>query len=198
MLLMGTNQKASILGGWKVGQDFKTYLCNNQCKTYFKRPCLKFFWDETVDALKFHWGMQSGNVDGTVTLITKIIGFWKRVSVKSLFEGLRSNDSLRDAISAPTDLCLDDLMELAELVVSMAASQQQTCCKGVREVVKHIFAKSHSYVLLGKFATDPFERAIDKLRQVLEKFNVSKAKLTYPLFWKILLFVNRGAIQGIW
>ena len=73
-------------------------------------------------------------------------------------------------------------MELAELVVSMAASHQKTCCKGLRELVKYIFAKSHSYVSLGKFATDPFERAIDKLRQVLEKFNVSKAKLTYPLF----------------
>ena len=79
---MGTNQKASILGGWKAGQDAKTYLCNSQCKTYFKRPCLKFFWDETVGALKFHRGMQSGNVDGTVTLITKIIGFWKELTLK--------------------------------------------------------------------------------------------------------------------
>ena len=54
----------------------------------------------------------------------------KRVNVKSSFEGLRSNDSLRDAISAPTDLCLDDLMEIAELVVSMAASYQKHVAKG--------------------------------------------------------------------
>ena len=34
--------------------------------------CLKVFRHETVDALKFHPGMQEENV-GTVTLITKII-----------------------------------------------------------------------------------------------------------------------------
>ena len=63
--------------------------------------CLKVFCDETVDALKFHPGMQDKNVDGTVTLITKIIEFWKIVNVKSSFKGLRFNDSLRNAISLP-------------------------------------------------------------------------------------------------
>ena len=37
---------------------------------------LKTFWNKTVDALKFHSGMQDENVDSTVlTLITKIIKF---------------------------------------------------------------------------------------------------------------------------
>ena len=71
--------------------------------------CLKTFWNETVDALKFHSGMQDENVDGTVTLITNIIKFWKIINAKSSFEGLRLNDSLRDAISSSTDLCLDNL-----------------------------------------------------------------------------------------
>ena len=39
--------------------------------------CLKVLCDETVDAWKFHPGMQHENVDGTVTLITKIIEFWQ-------------------------------------------------------------------------------------------------------------------------
>ena len=47
--------------------------------------CLKVFCDETVNALKFHLGMQVENVDGTVTLITKIIKFWEIVNVKSSF-----------------------------------------------------------------------------------------------------------------
>ena len=45
---------------------------------------LKVFCDETVDALKFHPGMQDENVDGTVTLIAKIIEFRKMVNVSSL------------------------------------------------------------------------------------------------------------------
>ena len=45
--------------------------------------CLKVFCDETVDALKFHPGMHDENVDGTVTLITKIIGFGKSLTQKA-------------------------------------------------------------------------------------------------------------------
>ena len=57
------------------------------------------------------------------------------------------------------------------------------------ELLKYLLAKSHSYALLGKFTTDPLERAFGKLRegsgatyfiniqQVLEKFNISKTKL---------------------
>ena len=123
--------------------------------------------------------------------------------MKSSFEGLRFNDSLRDAISSSTDLRLDDLMEIAEVVVSMEASHRKRVrsltkdtstvlehtCKGLVELVKYLLAKSHSYVLLGKFTTNPLERAFIKLRQgsgctysiniqqVLEKFNISKAKL---------------------
>ena len=61
--------------------------------------CLKVFCDKTVDALKFHPGMQDENVDGTVTLITKITEFWKIINVKSSSERLRLNDYGRDAIS---------------------------------------------------------------------------------------------------
>ena len=49
----------------------------------------------------------------------------KDVDVKSSFEGLRLNDSLRDAIVSSTDLRLEDLMEIAELAVSITASQRK-------------------------------------------------------------------------
>ena len=45
--------------------------------------CLKLFFDETVNALKFHSDMQVENVDSTVTLIIKIIKFWEIVNGKS-------------------------------------------------------------------------------------------------------------------
>ena len=68
--------------------------------------CLKVFCNETVDTLKFHPHMQDENFDGTVTLITIKIEFWRIVNVKSSFKGLRLNDSLRDAISSFTYLRL--------------------------------------------------------------------------------------------
>ena len=87
-------------------------------------------------------------------------------------------DFLRDAISSSTDLRLDDLMEIAELAVCMAASHRKRVrsltkdtstalehtCKGLVELVKYLLAKSHFYVLLGKFTTDSLERAFGKLR----------------------------------
>ena len=141
--------------------------------------CLKVFYDETVAALKSQPGMQDENVDGTVILIPKIFEFWKIVNVKISFEGLSLNDSLRDAISSSTDLCLDDLMEIAELAVSMEASHKncvryltkdtstasEHSCKGLVELVKYLLAKSHSYVLLVKFTTNPLTITFGKLRQ---------------------------------
>ena len=86
---------------------------------------LKVFCNENVDALKFHPGTKDENVNGTVR-------FWETVNVKSSFEGWRLNDSLREAISSFTDLHLDNLIEIAELAVSMAASHR----KRVRSLTK--------------------------------------------------------------
>ena len=140
--------------------------------------CSKVFCDETADALKFHLVMQDENIGCTVTLITKVIEFSKIINVKSSFEALRLNDSLRDAISSSTDLRLDDLMEITKLGVSMVAPHRKRvryltkdtsttlehACKGLVELVKYLLAKSHSYVLLRKFKTDPMEKAFGKLR----------------------------------
>ena len=70
----------------------------------------------------------------------------------------------------------DDLVEIAELPVSMAASHRKRVrsltkdistalehtCKGLVKLVKYLLAKSHSYILLRKFITDPLERAFSK------------------------------------
>ena len=87
------------------------------------------------------------------------------------------NDSLRDAVSSSTDLHLNNLMEIGELAVSMTVSHRQRVrsltkdtstalehtSKGLVELVKYLLANSHSYVLLGKFTTDPLEKAFGKL-----------------------------------
>ena len=132
---MAPNQKAWKTGGWKLGQHVETYLGGTQSQTHWKAKgeyLFKAFCDETADGLKFDPGMQNKKVDGTVTLITKIIEFWKIVNIKSSFEGLRLNDSLHDVISSYTDLRLDDFMEIAELAVSMAVS----CQKRVRSLTE--------------------------------------------------------------
>ena len=68
------------------------------------------------------------------------------------------------------------MMETAELAVSMAAPHQKRVRSltkdtskalehtwiGLVELVKYFLAKSHSYVLLRKFTTDPLERAFAK------------------------------------
>ena len=67
------------------------------------------------------------------------------------------NGSLRDAISPSADLRLDDMIEIVELTVSMAASYRkhvrsltkdtstalEHTCKGLVELVKYLLAKSH-------------------------------------------------------
>ena len=71
------------------------------------------------------------------------------------------------------------MMETAELAVSMAAPHQKRVRSlakdtskalehswtGLVELVKYFLVKSHSYVLLRKFTTNPLERAFAKLRQ---------------------------------
>ena len=165
--------------------------------------CLKVFCEETINALKLHPGMQNDNVDGTVLFLTKVVQFWKIVNVKSLSEGTHLKDSIRDPISTDDDLRFDDLIEFCEifkveytdckrikcLTTDTSNALHQTC-HGLVELAKFLLSNdSRSYVLLGKFTTDPIEQAFGKLRQgsggtyfintqqVIEKWNISKTKL---------------------
>ena len=78
MLLNGT--KSESFKNWKI----ETWSRCQNLLMWQVDTCLKVFCDETVDALKFHPGMQDENVDGTVTLIAKIIEFWKMVNINNL------------------------------------------------------------------------------------------------------------------
>ena len=94
------------------------------------------------------------------------------------------NDSLRDAVSSSTDLHLNNLMEIGELAVSMTVSHRQRVrsltkdtstalehtSKGLVELVKYLLANSHSYVLLGKFTTDPLEKSIWQVNPLSANF----------------------------
>ena len=37
-------------------------------------------------------------------------------------------------------------------------------CNGIVSLYRHLLAKSHKYVLLGQFSTDPLEKEFGKLR----------------------------------
>jgi hypothetical protein len=142
--------------------------------------CLRVFCDETKEALINHPGMQEENVDGTVTLITKVIEFWSIVNVKSLFEDVRLRNPLRSAITSPESTQLDKLWEFAEFAAATkgprskrekkltfdTGSAIEHTCKGLIDLARHLLQLQHcKYVLLGKFTTDPIERAFGKLRQ---------------------------------
>ena len=165
--------------------------------------CLRVFCEETINALKCHTGMQNENVDGTVIFLTKVVQFWKTVNVKSPSEGIRLKDSLRDPISSNNDFRLDDLIEFSEMMnkLTFIQGKRVKCltkdtsnalhhtCQGLVDLSKYLLQSSHSYILLGNFTTDPLEKAFGKLRQgsggtyfiniqqIMEKWNINKAKL---------------------
>ena len=131
--------------------------------------CLKVFCEETINDFKYHPGMQCDNVDCTVIFLSKMVKFWKIVNVKSPFEGIQLKDFLRDPISLPEDMCLSELLELADMVGNLksqhgkrirclikdTSTSFEHSCKGLVELVKHLLQTSHSYVLLGCILFSP-------------------------------------------
>ena len=78
---------------------------------------------------------------------------------------------------------------MRSLTIDTSSAIYQTC-HGLINLAKDLInSGSHSFVALGKFTTDPIERAFGKLRQgsggtyfintqqIMEKWNISKAKL---------------------
>lgn len=167
--------------------------------------CLKVFCNETKEALKNHPGIQE-NVDGTVIFLEKVITFFKIMNVKSPNEDVRQRDPLRAAILSPDDKQLNFLIEFAHFAASLKGSHGQRekmltadtataihhTCLGVVEMATHLL-KSNTYILLGKFTTDPLEKAFGKLRQgsggtyfinaqqILEKVNIMQTKVLLRL-----------------
>lgn len=169
--------------------------------------CLRVFCDETIQALTDHPGMKDENAQGTVTFLQMFVKFWKIMNVKSQFEDVNLRDPRRAAFSSATDPRLDFLAELAALAKSLRGGRgtrvkMLTCdtskalehtCRGVIDLIKLLLETTHDYVLLGKFTSDPIEKAFGKLRQgsggtyfinaqqILEKVNISKTKVLLRL-----------------
>ncbi|GFO12733.1 transposable element p transposase [Plakobranchus ocellatus] len=164
--------------------------------------CLKVFCNETKEALIEHPELRKENVDGTVLFLEKVITFFKIMNVKSLYEDQKQNNPLRAAISSPHDKQLQILTDFAhfadklkrfqgkrikKLTVDTATAFHHTCL-GVVEMTRSLLHENQ-FVLLGKFTTDPLEKAFGKLRQgsggtyfinvqqILEKVNMMKQSL---------------------
>lgn len=172
--------------------------------------CLNVFCEETKEALKQHPGMKDENVDGTVVFISKVIEFWKIMNVKTAFEDKRLKDPLRAAIYSHEDMRLKTLHEFADFALQLQSQQGkrekkftrdtalaiQHTCNGIIELTKYLL-ESSEFVLLGKFTTDPIEKAFSKLRQgsggtyfinvqqILEKVNIFQTKVLLRLRFDI-------------
>ena len=170
--------------------------------------CLQVFCDETATALLTHSATKNEeNILETVTFIQKVVKFWKIVSVKKKFMDVLLNDPLKGVIEDPNDPRLLYLREFGDMCLAMksrpklrikqltrdtALAIHQTCY-GLVDLAQDLLASTHRYVALGKFTTDPLEKAFGKLRQgsggtyfisvqqVLEKLNIQKAKLLLTL-----------------
>ena len=170
--------------------------------------CLQVFCDETAVALLSHSATKNEEgIQETATFIQKVVKFWKIVSVKKKFMDIIQNDPLTGVIEDPDDPRLAYIKEFGDMCLKMeskpklrmkqltrdtALAIHQTCY-GLVELAQKLLASTHVYVALGKFTTDPLEKAFGKLRQesggqyfisaqqVLEKLNIQKAKLLLSL-----------------
>ena len=166
--------------------------------------CLKIFSEETVAAFKTNKDVK--DADGTISFIGKIINFWKIVNCKGSSADVRFRDPMRAPMRSPDDSRLGFLLALADMADKMKLSGKRRkmltkdtaralahTCRGFVDLVKHLLATTHEYVLLGIFTTDFLEKMFGKLsqgsggtyfitvQQVLEKMSIHKAKLLLHL-----------------
>ena len=126
------------------------------------------------------------------------------MNVKKAGANIRFWDPDRAAIASNGDERLEFLVKIADHVQAISSSKGKdrvkqvspdtsSCfyhtCHGLVLVTKLLLQKSHDFILLGQFSTDPLEKAFGKLRQgcggtyfinsqqVLEKHSINMAKL---------------------
>ena len=166
--------------------------------------CLKVFSEETVNALLNH--SQTKNEPGceeTAQFINKVLTWWKIVNCHVTGANIRLNDDLRGEIRDPSDKRLQTILQFGDLALRMCGKQGKRVkqftrdtgrcihhtCYGLVELCQTLLQRSHEYVLLGQFSTDPLEKQFGKLRQgsggtyfisvqqIIEKVNISRASL---------------------
>nr|XP_047135436.1 uncharacterized protein LOC124812623 [Hydra vulgaris] len=170
--------------------------------------CLRIFCDKTYHALINHPRLQHiKERQDTADFINIVVSWWKVLNVKGTGADVRFNDELQAVIRDRNDNRLENVLNFRNMALKMAGKQgkrkkQLTCdtaqpiyhtCNGVVELCRSLLNSSHQYVILSEFSTDPLEKEFSKLRQgsggtyfitvqqVIEKLNISRAKLLLSL-----------------
>ena len=173
------------------------------------------FCDEIISALKVHPEIQDAS--GTIYFLTFVLKFWKIVNIHSKFTTQKTLDNLKTVITSPYGASIQKLKSFNAFIQNMhctggkrmkTLTRDTLAClsQTVNSLVKfseYLLRKGLlEYVILGSFSTDPLEKEFSKLRQgsggtyfitvqqILEKLNISKAKL--------LLKLNRETVNDLY
>lgn len=165
--------------------------------------CLRIFSDATLHALKAHPGLDTQEVEGTITFVQKINKMWKILNVRSRNKDVRKNDPDSAEVKSTDDPSLRYLLDIAKMFEDMGKAskgkRQKTLTtdtakglvhtlNGLVDLCEFQLSNSHDFVLIGDYTTDPLEKEFGKLRQgsggtyflslqqITEKLDISKTK----------------------
>ena len=139
------------------------------------------FHDSTVEALRFYGKRGKPNYHDTAEFLSVILQWWKTVNTKSLFTATHKRDPDREVISKEN--CVDKTSFLRGFVdwlsdwevfsgtkyglssETFSAAKHSTAC--LADLAEHLIEEEQfSYVLLGKFQSDPLEGRFGAYRQM--------------------------------
>ena len=147
--------------------------------------CLRIFSDEsheTLHALKVHPGLDQQEVEGTITFVQKVNTMWKNlnVNVRSKNKDVIRNYQRMVEIRKTDDPKLTELHDISTMFGNMCKNspgkRQKTLTRdtgrglmhtltGQVDLCRTLLSRSHQYVWIGHFTTDPLEKEFSKLRQ---------------------------------
>ena len=187
------------------------------CPTPIERQrvgtCLRVFCDETISALKVHPEIQDAS--GTIYFLT--FGILENSKCSFKIYCAKTLDNLKAVITSPYGTSIQKLKSFNAFIQNMhctGGKRKKTLTRdtlaclpqtfnGLVELSEYLLRKElFEYVILGSFSTDPLEKEFSKLRQgsvgtyfitvqqILEKLNISKAKL--------LLKLNRETVNDLY
>ena len=164
--------------------------------------CLRVFCEETLAALEVHPAAIAS--EGTTVFIKKVLDMWKILNVRTIKKDIRHQDPLEAVVESPDDPRLSYLLEMADMFMKMGRKQGNKRVKalssdtakslhhtlnGIVQLVRHLLATSHQFVMIGDHCCDPIEKGHGCVRQgtggaifttaqmTQEKLDISKTKL---------------------
>ena len=164
--------------------------------------CLRVFCEETLTALKVHPSVTAS--EGTSLFMKKVVDMWKILNVHTMNKDIRHNDPLEAVVKSPDDPRLTYLLEMGEMFKNMGRKEGKKRVKalstdtskalhhtlnGLVELVRHLLATSHQFVMIGDHCGDPIEKGHGNVRLgtgsavfitsrvVQEKLDILKTKL---------------------